>query len=85
MPASGRVPPPCTEAASSVPTNGPTQAKEASENVSPMSSVPQRSALLRDTVQSRQDDGRNGDLEGSQQAQAEHDENHRDQPVHPRV
>ena len=40
MPSSGRTPPPCTDAASSEPTNGPTQANEVSENVSPMSSVP---------------------------------------------
>src|ERR1041385_6912266 len=40
MPSSGRAPPPCTEAASSDPTNGPTQANDVSENVSPMSSVP---------------------------------------------
>ena len=40
MPSSGRVPPLPTDAASSVPTNGPTQANEVSENVSPISSVP---------------------------------------------
>ena len=38
--AQGAPPPPATDAASSVPTNGPTQANEASENVSPMSSAP---------------------------------------------
>ena len=40
MPSSGRTPPPCTEAASNEPTNGPTQANEVREKVSPMSSVP---------------------------------------------
>ena len=40
IPATGRAMPPPTEAASSVPTNGPTQANDASENVSPMSRVP---------------------------------------------
>ena len=40
MPASGRTPPAPAEAASKVPTNGPTQANEARENVSPMSSAP---------------------------------------------
>ena len=49
MPISGRVPPPDTEAASSVPTNGPTQAKEASENVRPISSVPSEAALVATT------------------------------------
>ena len=37
---SGRVDPPATDAASSVPTNGPTQANDASENVSPISRLP---------------------------------------------
>ena len=48
MPNSGRVPPPDTEAASSVPTKGPTQAKEASENVRPISSVPAKPPLSDD-------------------------------------
>ena len=42
MPINGRVLPPDTEAASKVPTKGPTQAKEASENVSPMSRLPMK-------------------------------------------
>ncbi len=42
MPISGRVLPPETEAASRVPTKGPTQAKEASEKVSPMSRLPRK-------------------------------------------
>ena len=40
MPSSGRAPPPCTDAASSVPMNGPTQANDASAKVRPISSVP---------------------------------------------
>jgi hypothetical protein len=40
MPISGRVPPFPTEAASRVPTNGPTHANEASEKVRPIRSVP---------------------------------------------
>src|SRR5215472_14791207 len=40
IPSNGRAPPPCTEAASSVPINGPTQAKEASANVRPIIRVP---------------------------------------------
>ena len=40
MPSSGRIPPLPTDAASSVPMNGPTQANEESANVSPISSVP---------------------------------------------
>ena len=85
MPSRGRTPPLCTDAASSVPTNGPTQANEVSENVSPMSSVPStppfceaRSRLVRIP------DG-NGDLEGAQQAQSEHEKHQRDETVHPRV
>ena len=58
MPTSGRVPPPETDAASSVPTNGPTQAKEASENVSPMSSVPAKPPFSDDLLRRvRIDDG----------------------------
>ena len=67
-------PPPATEAASSVPTNGPTQAKEASENVSPMSSVPAKPPLAGRLVQARKDRRRNGDFEGPQQAQPEGNE-----------
>ena len=40
MPTSGRGRPPPTDAASSVPTKGPTQANDESANVSPISSVP---------------------------------------------
>ncbi len=40
MPASGCHPPPLTDAASSVPTSGPTHANEVSENVNPISSAP---------------------------------------------
>ena len=42
------MPPPVTEAASSVPTNGPTQANEDSENVSPISSVPAKPPFSED-------------------------------------
>jgi len=40
MPINGRVLPPETDAASKVPTKGPTQEKDASENVSPMRRLP---------------------------------------------
>src|ERR1035438_2052363 len=42
MPLHGRGLSPATDAASKVPTKGPTQAKEASENVSPMSRLPRK-------------------------------------------
>ena len=42
MPNNGRVLPPETEPASKVPTNGPTQAKEDSEKVNPMSRLPRK-------------------------------------------
>src|SRR4051794_11996367 len=48
IPIRGRVPPLDTEAASSVPTNGPTQANDANENVRPMSSVPTKPPLSDD-------------------------------------
>ncbi len=48
IPSRGRDPPPPTDAASSVPTNGPTQANDASENVSPMRSVPAKPPLSDD-------------------------------------
>src|SRR6516165_1365417 len=48
IPNSGRAPPPETDAASSVPTKGPTQANDASEKVSPMSSVPTKPPLSED-------------------------------------
>ena len=85
IPTSGRAPPPPTEAASSVPTNGPTQANDASENVSPISSVPAKPPLPEDRVQPRQDGGGNGDLEGPQQAQAEGHEQRRDEAIHPGI
>ena len=84
MPTSGRVPPPETEAASSVPTNGPTQANEASENVRPISSVPAKPPFSDAFVQARQDRRRNRDLERPQQAQSERDEQHRDERRSPR-
>ena len=74
MPISGRVPPPETDAASSVPTNGPTQANEASENVSPISSVPAKPPFSDDWFRRVRIDRRDGDLEGAEQAQAEGDE-----------
>ena len=40
IPSAGWMPPRCTELASKVPMNGPTQAKDVSENVRPISSVP---------------------------------------------
>jgi len=40
IPATGRARPALTDAASNVPTNGPTQANDESANVSPISSVP---------------------------------------------
>src|ERR1039457_5340188 len=58
MPASGRTPPPPTEAASSVPTKGPTHANEASENVSPISSVPAKPPFSEDRFKRvRMEDG----------------------------
>ena len=78
MPISGRVPPPCTDAASSVPTNGPTQANEASENVRPMSSVPRKPPCREALFEPRQNARRDGDFEGAQQAQAEGDETARE-------
>src|SRR5258708_5175093 len=51
IPAGGRDPPDCTEAVRMLPKNGPTQANEVSENVSPMINVPsnppRRDALSR--------------------------------------
>src|SRR5437870_5820037 len=51
IPSTGCAPFDCTDAASKLPTNGPTQANDVSENVSPISSVPKypprREALSR--------------------------------------
>ena len=48
MPAVGRAMLPPTEAASRVPTKGPTQANDARENVSPITRVPTKPPLLED-------------------------------------
>src|ERR1043166_8210297 len=50
IPINGRVAPPVTDAARSVPTNGPTHAKDTSEKVSPMSRVPTNPPLLDDSL-----------------------------------
>ena len=85
MPSSGRAPPLPTEAASSVPMNGPTQANEASANVRPISSVPAMPPFCDAAIQPGEQRRRNGDFEGSQQAQPERQKDQRDEAVHPGI
>ena len=85
MPSSGREPAALHRRGQQGPTNGPTQANEVSENVSPMSSVPRMPPCLRSLVEPGQHATRDGDLEGAQQAEAEGQEHERDEAVDPGI
>ena len=85
MPSAGWMPPRCTELASRVPMNGPTQAKDVSEKVRPISKRPERAAALRCLIHLGQQRGGKSNLERAEQAQSEHDEHERDEPIHPRI
>ena len=65
--------------------NGPTQAKDASAKVRPISSVPMNPPCPDACIQLRQHAGRDGDFERAQQAQAEDEEDQRDEAVDPGI